>query len=274
MDAAFLGSLYSPPTFADADVNAYITAVEQADGGGGGSVPVMLETAVRNAMNTYVLALKATTGWAAMDVILPLIGARTLAGSLVPLKGSAPTLNNFVAGDYDRKLGLKGDGINKGGTVSRSISGRTRDNVHLSFYADATVGASTNVYAGIDFVIGAATQIFTSGGFIAFCAANSSMSNPPATSILPEFLGIARNSTVSTAEVWTSSVATETGTVVPGVADATIGLFCQYDNATTVLRYYTPSRLSNITWGPYYNQPMQVRTAVLNFRTALAAAIP
>jgi hypothetical protein len=40
-----------------------------------------------------------------------MLGARTLAGALVPVAGTAPTNVNFVAGDYDRKLGI-GDPVN------------------------------------------------------------------------------------------------------------------------------------------------------------------
>lgn len=252
----------------DPDASAYISAVEAADG-------QALESGVRTAINNYVLALKTTTGWAAMDVILPFIGARTLAGALVPLKGNAPTLNNFVAGDYDRKLGLKGDGINKGGTVTRSTSGRTRENVHLSMYCDAAIGQGTHVFAGINFAPGVATQIFTDAATtINFCIAGGVMSVIPSTSILPEFLGVARNSDLLNAEQWTSSVNSMSTIGVVGAAGATLGLFCQYNDATTSLGFYAPNRLSNLTWGPYFNQPMQVRTAVLNFRTALASSIP
>ena len=252
----------------DIDASAYIAAVEAADG-------QALEAGVRTAINNYVLALKATTGWAAMDVILPFIGARTLAGALVPLKGNVPILSNFVAGDYDRKLGLKGNGIDKGGTVTRSTSGRIRENVHLSMYCDAAVGSGTHVVSGIDFESGVATQIFTSGGSsILFCAAGGGMPSTPSVSILPEFLGAARNSDLANAELWTSSVSTQSNIGVVGTAGGTLGLFCQHNSITTALNFYSPNRLSSITWGPYYDQPMQVRTAVLNFRTALAAAIP
>ena len=44
--------------------------------------------------------------WDAIKASCILAGARTLAGALVPLKGTAPTNNGFVAADYDRENGL------------------------------------------------------------------------------------------------------------------------------------------------------------------------
>jgi hypothetical protein len=90
---------YSLPD--DADAVAYIAAVEAADG-------QALETATRMAINSFVKGCKADGIWPAIKASCILAGARTLAGALVPLVGTAPTNFNFVAGDYNRKTGLKG----------------------------------------------------------------------------------------------------------------------------------------------------------------------
>ena len=90
---------YSLPD--DADAVAYIAAVEAADG-------QALETSTRMAINSFVKGCKNDGIWPAIKASCILTGARTLAGALVPLVGTAPTNFNFVAGDYNRKTGLKG----------------------------------------------------------------------------------------------------------------------------------------------------------------------
>jgi hypothetical protein len=93
----------------DADAQTYITAVEGADG-------QALETAVRDAINAFVVGCKGDGIWSAIRAICILAGARTVAGALVPLVGAAPTNVGFVSGDYNRKLGLKGNGAGGGST--------------------------------------------------------------------------------------------------------------------------------------------------------------
>ena len=90
----------------DPDAAAYIEAVEAADG-------ELLEFAVGKAINDFVLGCKSDGIWDAIKASCILAGARTLNGALVPLAGAAPTNYNFVAGDYDRKTGLKGNSSNK-----------------------------------------------------------------------------------------------------------------------------------------------------------------
>jgi hypothetical protein len=90
----------------DADANAYMAAVEAADG-------EPLELGVRLAITDFVLGCKSDGIWTAIKASCILAGARTLTGALVPLVGAAPTNNNFVSGDYNRKTGLVGDGSTK-----------------------------------------------------------------------------------------------------------------------------------------------------------------
>ena len=92
----------------DADAQAYITAVETADG-------QALETAVKDAINAFVVGCKADGIWNAIKASCILAGARTLNGVLVPLAGAAPTNNGFVGAgtDYNRKTGLLGNGSSK-----------------------------------------------------------------------------------------------------------------------------------------------------------------
>ena len=111
----------------DADAQTYITAVETADG-------QALETGVRDAINAFVVGCKADGIWTAIKASCILAGARTLSGTLVPLVGTAPKNFNFVAGDYNRKTGLVGDGSTKYLDSNRSNSADGQNNQHVSVY--------------------------------------------------------------------------------------------------------------------------------------------
>ena len=90
-------------TFADPDVQSYLTRVEEADNQG-------LEYPVAVAIDEFIRGCKADGIWNAIKASCIMAGARTLAGALVPLVGTAPTNFNFVSDDYNRKTGLVGNG--------------------------------------------------------------------------------------------------------------------------------------------------------------------
>jgi hypothetical protein len=97
----------------DPDAAAWIAQVEAADG-------QMLEPALVTAYNEFFIGCKAdaspfagVSNFDAIKASCIMAGARTLAGALVPLRGPAPTNFNFVAGDYTRATGLKGNGADK-----------------------------------------------------------------------------------------------------------------------------------------------------------------
>jgi hypothetical protein len=124
-DLAFVGSLIvAAPSGYDPDAQAYITAVETADG-------QALETGVRDAINAFVVGCKADGIWNAIKACCILAGARTLSGALRPLVGPAPTNFNFVAGDYNRKTGLVGDGSTKHLNSNRAGNADPQNNAHL-----------------------------------------------------------------------------------------------------------------------------------------------
>ena len=121
----------------DADASTYIEAVEAAD-------TQALETGVRYAINDFVLGCKNDGIWDAIKASCILAGARTLNGALVPLVGTAPTNYNFVAGDYNRETGLKGDGSTKYLDSNRASNADPQDNNHNAVYAQ-DVGNSNPV---------------------------------------------------------------------------------------------------------------------------------
>lgn len=100
----------SAPVFSDlitdADAQSYIAQVESADG-------QPLEEGVKISINNLILGLKGHNLWSNLNHLLLLSGVRTLNGLSVPVKGTAPTLNNFTIDDYNRKTGIAGDGSTK-----------------------------------------------------------------------------------------------------------------------------------------------------------------
>jgi hypothetical protein len=115
---------------ADAEADAYIAAVEAADG-------QSLESGVKFAIKNFVLCCKDDGIWTSIKASCILAGARTLAGALVPLVGAAPTNFNFVAGDYDRETGLVGDGINKTIDSGRANNADPQNDNHNAVFASS-----------------------------------------------------------------------------------------------------------------------------------------
>ena len=123
----------------DPDAAAYIAAVEAADG-------EALETDVKVAIHSFVKGCKNDGIWDAIKAACIMAGARTLAGALVPLVGTAPTNFNFVAGDYDRETGLMGDGSTKYLDSNRNNNADPQNSNHNAVYA--TTASASAVYIG------------------------------------------------------------------------------------------------------------------------------
>ena len=119
--------LLRPKASGDPDALAYIAAVQTADG-------QLLEAGVVKAINDFVVGCKADGIWTALKASCILMGARTLSGALTPLVGAAPTNNNFVSGDYDRKTGLKGNASNKLLNTNRNNNADPQNSKHISVY--------------------------------------------------------------------------------------------------------------------------------------------
>ncbi len=114
----------------DPDAQTYIAAVEAAD-------TEAIEGDVALAINDFVVGCKLDGIWDAIKSSCILAGARTLSGALVPLKGTAPTNNNFVSGDYDRETGLVGNGSNKWLDSNRNNNADPQNSKHIAIYADS-----------------------------------------------------------------------------------------------------------------------------------------
>jgi hypothetical protein len=134
------------------EVKTYIDAVEAADG-------ELIEFGVANAVNDFVRGCKNDGIWDAIKACCILAGARTLTGALRPLKGAAPTNNNFVSGDYNRTTGLVGDGSTKYLDSNRNNNAEPQNSKHISAYSVNILDTqNVKLLAGSD-VSGATTGV-------------------------------------------------------------------------------------------------------------------
>jgi hypothetical protein len=192
MDAAFLGSL----TSYDPDAAVYIAAVEAADG-------QELEAGVKTAIDNFVRGCKIDGIWNAIKASCILAGARTLTGALVPLKGAAPTNFNFVAGDYNRKTGLVGNGTTKYLDSNRNNNADPQNSKHLAVYISQAATLNGGLLGSVTVTVGGFSHLYT--GFGSYISRNNSTadapgfySGPPLTAALPPTLfGTTRNSSGS-----------------------------------------------------------------------------
>jgi hypothetical protein len=129
--------LLVPRATFDADAAAYLRAVEAADG-------QALETPVKRAVDDFFRGTKADGTFSAIKAACLLCGARTLAGALTPLAGTAPTNNNFVDADYNRETGLVGNGSTKSLNTNRPGNADPQNNFHLAAYV--TTGLASGGY--------------------------------------------------------------------------------------------------------------------------------
>jgi hypothetical protein len=128
---------------ADAEADAYIAAVEAADG-------QALESGVKFAIKNFVLCCKQDGIWDAIKASCILAGARTLDGALVPLVGAAPTNAGglFVSDDYNRKTGLVGDGSTKYLDSNRANNADPQNSKHTAIYQTSLDTNVSKIYIG------------------------------------------------------------------------------------------------------------------------------
>jgi hypothetical protein len=89
-----------------------------------------------NAINAFITGCKADGTWDAIKACCIMAGWNGLAGALIPLKGTAPTNFNFVAGDYNRQTGLVGNGTTKYLDSNRANDADPQNSKHLATYVN------------------------------------------------------------------------------------------------------------------------------------------
>ena len=244
---------------ADTDAAAYIAAVEAADG-------QALEEKTRKAIDDFVLGCKQDGIWSAIKASCILAGARTLTGALVPLVGAAPTNNNFVSGDYNRKTGLIGNGSTKYLNSNRAANADPTSNFHAAVQL-STVGTGDSRYIGAYSGPGTADDFLSVLGDLR----NRSVDTPSNVTVAAGLYGTARTS--STAFTVRSNANTVTGLTSTAVAPGSQNhfVFAQNDRGSA----FTPvnSRLAFYSIGESLDLTL-LDARVTQLITTFAAVIP
>lgn len=243
----------------DAAATTYFAAVEAADG-------QSLESGVKTAINDFIVGCKADGVWSAIKASCILAGARTLAGALVPLVGTAPTNYNFVNGDYNRKTGLAGNGYSKYLDSNRLDSADPQNSNHVSVYKTAgTTGGSLlgtsnppmfNRMTGID-ILGSSYRFFSRDAGTALGSSSTT-----------GFLAISRAS--STAFSIRLGSATSAASATSAVASG--NNYYLYDRSGGS-SYFSSARISFYSLGEALDLAL-LDTRITALMSALATAIP
>jgi len=244
----------------DPDALAYLAEVERADG-------QALESGTRDAVIAFVTGCKADGIWTAIKASCILAGARTLEGALVPLAGTAPTSFNFVAGDYDRKTGLAGDGTTKYLNSNRLDSAEPLNSIHLAVYY-SNLGSGSIALIGVGSGnANFATQLLSN---VARARSATAFTYPPPPPTQNRFLACSRNESAKflirhgniNSELATSSVTTG------GINHF---VFARNDNNTPIT--YSNARLAFYSIGESLNLAL-LDARVTDLINAIGAAIP
>ena len=251
---------YVGAAVSDPDAQAYLRAVEAADG-------QALEQGVQQSVNQFVIGCKADGIWTAIKASCILAGARTLNGALVPLVGTAPTNFNFVAGDYNRKTGLVGNGTNKYLNSNRANNADPQNSQHLAVY-DTSLNSSDGARIGALGSLGDTTQHNYIDRFSNFRFSSRGFTATDAATITAPFLGLTR----SASNLWSRRInsITTSGTQVSAATTSTANYFIFNRSGVD---FYSSSRLAFYSIGESLDLAL-LDTRVTTLINALAAAIP
>ena len=240
---------------------SYVAAVEAADGQD-------LEFGVAKAINDFVLGCKNDGIWDAIKASCILAGARTLAGALVPLVGTAPTNYNFVSGDYNRETGLVGDGSTKYLDSNRNNNADPQDSKHIATYIYSIPAGGPSPIMGVNTVAsGGSWMSRNADGTTSSQRANSgaSYSYANAFPISSKLIGVSRSGSASQSHI-----------AAQGIKTSTIASLTPINEAINVFRAigsYTDARIPFYSIGESLDLAL-LDTRVSNLITAIGAAIP
>ena len=265
----------APPTVVtpsyDPDAQAYFNRVEGLAGDN-----QTLETAVKDAINAFVVGCKADGIWTAIKSSAILAGARTLSGALQPLAGTAPTNFNFVSGDYNRKTGLKGDGNTKYLDSGRNNGADPQNNRHLAAFPSLVNPVPAQSFCGGS---GPTTnqrmEILTqSTGHLFRCLNNSFPTQGNNTTSSGQLIGMSRNASASfSARV--NSTTGGYGIVSNAVGDNNVLIFATNNAGQTGISpaNFGAHRIAFYSIGEALDLAA-LDTRASNLMTAIGAAIP
>jgi hypothetical protein len=196
-DPAFLGGLTVSGGF-DSEALAWIQALEALDG-------QALESGVRDAINTFVVGCKAdqspnagVSNWEATEHLQLYRGPRTLAGALYTPKGPAVTNVGFTAGDYGRKVDLKGSGT-KYINLNRNPQSDPQNNTGAWLFINRAASTNNTKYFGSQ-TTAAGVQTYLadfSGAFNGRIHAAAGYVGPAGSGQPTGFVGAIRNSSTA-----------------------------------------------------------------------------
>lgn len=256
--------LINPYVFAgfDVDALAYLAAVEAADG-------QELEVGVRSAVNNFVVGCKSDGIWGALKSSCILAGARTLSGALVPLLGPAPTNNNLVSGDYNRKNGCLGNGANKYINTNYNSSSLGQNDFHNAIYCSELPSSSTvligaNSGSSSELIIGNTSS--NAASFRCRDATTRAMSLNNAIGFRGASRSVAGSYTVTMSSTTQSITGSSTGT-----SNRTHYVLAQNNSGAPAS--FTNARLSFYSIGSSLNLAL-LDSRVTTLINAIAAAIP
>jgi hypothetical protein len=256
----------------DSDAAAYITAVETADG-------QALEELTKIAIDNFVLDCKEDGIWTAIKASCILAGARTLAGALVPLVGTAPTNVSFVSGDYNRKTGLVGDGSTKYLNSNRAGNADPQNNFHMSVYKtsqpSSVSGSVAGSYIGHGGLGTGRSALFSANTFTVVSSANRSTANS----------GTAISDNVTTTFIGTSRSVSANFSLRYAVTDYSYSITSETSNSQSIFVFGRSTASANTLESPsnarlaFYSIGESLNLALLDARVtdlinAFAAAIP
>jgi hypothetical protein len=255
----------------DADARAYVIAVNAADG-------QPLEKPVAEAIDAFVIGCKADSIWAAIQSSCILMGARSLLGALVPLKGSAPTNNGpFVSGDYNRKTGLIGNESTK--YLDSNRNSNAQDDIHKAVYVGELGGAagSSSQLAVIGVTVsgntGQTSILGRRNDDLLIFRFRRSGASTTAAGMVPGFIGASRNNSANIQAISPplSSASTLFGTSETP-PNANTFVFAEHLSGTGA-QNHTGHRLAFYSIGTSINLDL-FRTRVNTLYAAIGAAIP
>jgi hypothetical protein len=265
-------------------VQDYLDRVTAADVAAGNTSG--LEVGVTDGANTFIedlvndglLGVSGGVISQAASVIkasVPMAGARTRLGAMTPLVGSAPTSFNFVDGDYNRKTGLVGNGLDKYLNSNRNNNADPQNSFHLSVYASSASQAAFNNLIGTRVPDGnesaRALHISVQPNVVGY--ANFSGTISIASTFSSGFLGV-RRATSTSATLRVAAVNIDSTSTSTSVASNSLSIpvFARR-TAVSTLDGYSNARL------PFYSIGESLDLAILDARVtalinAYAAAIP
>ena len=253
-------------TIYDADALTYINAVQAADG-------ESLENGVKVAINDFVIGCKADGNWDAIVASCIMAGARTVAGAIVPLKGNAPTNNNFVSGDYSRKLGLLGNGSSKylaTGYNNNDATNFPQNDAHISCYVSESQTNAIGIFVGTGSGLGSRLTV-RHGTAIQISTQNRNSTSATLTIAPIGFQGNTRNNSANFSRRFTTASGISDGVTTVTSGSGTTELMGVF--ATGVGANFTNARMSFYSIGKSLTLS-SLDSRVTTLMNTLASVIP